>query len=183
MRHSPPPTGHIALVGLSGAGKSSAGPLLAAALGLQFLDTDREIEREAGMPVGEIFARHGEPHFRQLEARQVHRALHGPPAVVSLGGGAVLDEASRRLIWDRATVVWLLATPEVLARRLAVSHGAEPRPLLAGGDPATRLRKLLQARSDFYSAAHLHVDTTHRTPAQVAVQILDALGDARCRGE
>ena len=173
---------HIALVGLSGTGKSTVGPLLAAALGLSFVDTDREIELAAGMPIHEIFERQGEPWFRALEAEQVRRALEAAPSVISLGGGAVLDGGSRRLIWERAVVVWLQGEPRTLARRLRRSDDGEQRPLLAGKDPAARLAELLAQRSPYYSAAHIWVDTTDRTPEEVAAEVLDRLSDRHPAG-
>ena len=165
---------YIALIGLSGSGKSTVGPLLADALGLPFVDTDRETERAAGMPVNHIFEESGEAEFRRLEAEQVRRALDGPAAVVSLGGGAILDRLSRYLIWDRALVVWLRASPSTLTRRLEQAS-TEERPLLGAGDREAALRELLARRAQFYSAAHLQVDTTGKSPEQLVAEILRQL--------
>ena len=169
---------HIALIGLSGSGKSTVGPLLAAALGLPFVDTDRETERAAGMPISRIFERSGEAGFRRLEAEQVRSALEGPPAVVSLGGGAILDPLSRSLTWERATVVWLRADPATLARRLA-SASAEARPLLGAHDREAALRELLARRAPLYAAAHLQAGTAGKAPEQVASELLQHLDPAR----
>lgn len=165
---------HIALVGLSGAGKSTVGPLLAARLGRAFVDTDREVERSAGLPVHRLFAERGEAAFRALEAREVRRALEGPPAVIALGGGALLDPESRRLVRGSATTVWLRADPAALAVRLA-AVGHETRPLLAGAPPVERLRALLEARAGLYAAADLSVETDGREPGAVAAAIVRAL--------
>lgn len=165
---------HIALIGLSGAGKSTVGPLAARALGLPFVDTDRMIEAQAGAPISAIFAERGEAAFRRLEAEVVRRTLSGPRAVVSLGGGAILDAESRRLVWERAVVVWLRADPGVLARRLAAASGEE-RPLLAG-DREGRLRALLREREAVYACAHVRIDTTDTPPKEVAARVLQALG-------
>ncbi len=159
---------HVALIGLSGAGKSTAGPLIAAAIGLPFIDTDREVEREAGLPVHRVFELLGESQFRALEEAEVRRALTGPPSVISLGGGALLDEESASLAWERATVVWLQAEPYLLAQRLAAGADTEARPLLRGCDPASSLARLLAQRETVYARAHLHVDTTGRDPSEVA---------------
>ncbi len=179
MEKMPKTAGHLALIGLSGSGKSSVGLLLAGALGLPFVDTDREVERAAGMEIHRIFSRHGEEEFRRLEAEQVARALAGPPAVISLGGGAVVSERNRELIWSRATVVWLRADPEELARRLALQQGSEERPLLSGGAPAARLKVLLRERERYYSLAHVQVETDGLSAPEVAERVLAALGRAR----
>ncbi len=176
------PCKHVALVGLSGAGKSTVGPLLAARMGLPLVDTDREAEKVAGMSVARIFEKLGEAGFRRLEAEQVQRVLQGPPSVISLGGGSVLNERSRQLIWERAVVVWLHADPDVLAARLFTARGSEPRPLLADAAPASRLRQLLLDRAPVYSTAHIRVDTTRRAPEQVASEVLAALRDWPNRG-
>jgi shikimate kinase len=166
---------HIALVGLSGSGKSTVGPLLAALLGLPFVDTDREIERAAGMPIHRIFAARGETGFRALEAAEVQRALYASPSVISLGGGAVLDPKSRCRVWERACVIWLQADPGTLARRLHESPNTEPRPLLDAPDPTARLAELLAARQPHYATAHLVADTTERSPNDVAAALLNAV--------
>lgn len=165
---------HIALIGLSGAGKSTVGPLAAGALGLPFVDTDRVIEADAGAPIPAIFAERGEAAFRRLEAEAVRRTMSGPRAVVSLGGGAILGAEIRRLVCDRAVVVWLRADPGVLARRLAAASGEE-RPLL-GGDREGRLRALLHEREAVYACAHFRIDTTDTPPEEVASRVLQALG-------
>ncbi len=155
------------------------GPLLAAELGLPFFDTDREIERVAGMPAHRIFVERGEPEFRRLEAEAVTRVLTGPPTVVALGGGALLDESTRRLVLDKAVTVWLRAEPAELASRLAGS--SEVRPLLQGADPAARLAELLAHREQHYSLAQLTIDTTGRSPGEVAATLARSLRDTGLR--
>lgn len=164
----------VALVGLSGTGKSTVGPLVAQALGMPFVDTDREVEREAGMEVHALFAAVGEPRFRKLESEAVRRAFGRPPSVVSLGGGAVLDPESRRLIWERSVVVWLRAEPEEIARRLSGDPGTEHRPLLQG-DIAARLASLLTEREPIYAQAHIEVDTGTLDAQVAAQQVIAAL--------
>jgi len=167
---------HIALVGLSGSGKSTTGRSLAETLGAPFVDTDREIEHCAGMTVQAVFARLGESEFRRLEARCVRTALAAPPAVVSLGGGSLLDDDSRRLVFSSCFVVWLHAAPCLLAARLA-AQGTEYRPLLAGADPVQRLTQLLAQRREQYETAHLHIGVEGKTTAEVAAEILGRLPD------
>src|SRR4051812_39818100 len=108
----------IALVGLSGAGKSSVGRRLAERLGWPLLDTDALIERSAGRPIPQIFAEDGEPAFRELEAAALCEALAQPPAVVATGAGIVLREENRALLGSNARVVWLDARTATLVARL-----------------------------------------------------------------
>jgi len=166
--------GCVLLAGMMGSGKSAVGRLLAKRLGWDFIDTDREIEAEAGAKVAEIFAREGEPRFRERE-REVLRALPGMGAVVALGGGAVVDARNREILAEKGTLVWLDASPEALAARTAGDTG---RPLLAGLDRdarIARLRELAAARRDAYSHAALRIDTEAHTPASVADAIVRVL--------
>jgi shikimate kinase/3-dehydroquinate synthase len=151
------PAEHIVLVGLSGSGKSTVGRLLARQLGLPFIDTDDSLARRAGRSIPQIFATEGEQHFRALEMAAVRDALSGPPAVVSLGGGALLA-AETRIRCAQHCVVWLDAAPSVLAARVAPRGDAQSRPLLAGTDPVARLTDLLAQRRPFYAQAHLSLD-------------------------
>ncbi len=109
----------LVLVGLMGAGKSSVGRRLAARLGLPFTDADQEIEAAAGMTIEEIFARHGEPAFRDGERRVIARLLDNPAHVLATGGGAFMDTRTRALILERATSIWLHAELAVLERLIA----------------------------------------------------------------
>lgn len=173
---------HLVLVGMMGSGKSSTGRRLALRLGRPFVDTDRLVEERAGRSVPEIFAADGEAAFRALEARAVADALDSPEeAVIAFGGGAVLDPASRQRAREAALVVWLRAPPAELARRVAASQrraGSPARPLLGAGVPAEAvLEDLARERDDAYRAiAHLVVDTSGRSPGQVATRVLRAAG-------
>jgi shikimate kinase len=151
----------IALIGLSGSGKSSVGRLLAERLDWPLLDTDVLIVRAAGCEIAEIFAEEGEARFRDMEAAALRGALDGPPAVVATGGGIVLRAENRALLHERAFVVWLDApTATLLARLLA--HD-EQRPLLQG-DTAARLEALRAARAALYGeVANLRIATDGRT--------------------
>src|SRR5262249_55941383 len=145
----------IALVGLSGTGKSSVAPVLARRLGLGFVDVDREVEASAGASAGEVFADRGEDAFRDLEAAALTDAGDAGPSVIATGGGAVLRPANRALL-GRCRVVWLTAAPDVLVERLARSPQA--RPLLAD-DPGSALRRLAGERDPLYrEVADLVVD-------------------------
>src|SRR5438552_18645861 len=111
-------TRSVVLVGMMGAGKSTIGRRMAARLRLPFLDADTEIETAAGMSIPDIFETHGEPHFRDGEARVIARLLDGGPAVIATGGGAFMREETRSRVRDRAVSIWLKADAEVIMKRL-----------------------------------------------------------------
>nr|NLI49152.1 shikimate kinase [Propionibacterium sp.] len=161
-------TRSIALVGTSGAGKTSIGRLLADRFGVPFVDVDAEIERRTGLEIREIFAVHGERHFRDLEREVTVDAL-GRAGVVSLGGGAPMTPAIADALRRHRVVVWLQVDPEVAARRI----GVDPhRPLLGDGDVAATLTEMLARRGPVYAeVASLVVDTTARTPEEVVEEV------------
>ncbi len=156
----------VALIGPMAAGKTSIGRKLAARIGRTFVDTDRLVVLEHG-PIPDIFAEHGEATFRRWEAEAVQRALT-PGAVVALGGGAVLDEATRALLREQATVVLVTVDAEAAERRLAGGG----RPLIAAGFDAWR--RIAAEREPIYRAlADTTVDTS-RTPMARLVEQLEA---------
>jgi shikimate kinase/3-dehydroquinate synthase len=137
-----------------GAGKTAIGKRLAARLGLPFHDADHEIEQAAGITVAEIFARHGEAHFRAGEKRVIERLLAGGPIVLAPGGGAFMDPETRALIKSRALSIWLNCPVPVLVSRV---KGRTHRPLLNGHDPAEILRNLAQIRHPIYAQADITI--------------------------
>jgi shikimate kinase/3-dehydroquinate synthase len=162
----------IVLIGLMGAGKTAIGKRLAAHLGLQFYDADQEIEQAAGISVNEIFARHGEAHFRTGEKRVIQRLLEKGPIVLAPGGGAYLDPETRALIRERATSVWLrCALPILLARVSGRTH----RPLLNKGNPADILARLAAERNPLYAQADLIVDGSEGPPEVTMHAVVSAL--------
>ncbi|PDV96740.1 shikimate kinase [Candidatus Chloroploca asiatica] len=170
----------LVLVGLSGAGKSTVGPVLAARLGRPLCDTDVLVAHAAGMPVPTIFATHGEATFREREAEALAEALAGELAVVATGGGIVLRPANRQLLREHAFVVWLDAPDRLLLARLRTD--AEERPLL-GDEAATRLAAMRAARGPLYAeVAHVTVETSGLTPETITDQIVAAYTDALVRG-
>lgn len=162
----------IVLVGLMGVGKSSVGRRLAQRLGLPFIDADCEIEKAAAMPVAEIFARFGEPHFRDGERRVIARLMESGPAVIATGGGAFVDPETRALIHARGIAVWLDADLDTLVARVGRrSH----RPLLVGRDPRAVLAELARVRNPLYAEAPVHVRTGDGPHEEAVDAILAAL--------
>jgi len=145
----------IVLIGMMGAGKTAVGNALARALGVPFLDSDEEIVKAAQMSVAEIFARDGEPFFRDRESEVIARLLAGPPAVVSTGGGAFMSERNRTMIAGQGVSVWLKADLELLWNR--VRH-KNTRPLLRTADPKGTLMALLEQREPVYAQAQVVVE-------------------------
>jgi shikimate kinase len=144
----------IVLVGLMGAGKSTVGKRLAKRLGMEFVDSDDEIERAADHKISEIFDRFGEDSFRDGERRVIARLIEGPPKVIATGGGAFLHEETRRLILEKCIAIWLDADLETLAERVS---RRDHRPLLRDKEPLPLLRELSARRNPIYAEAHLHV--------------------------
>src|SRR2546428_7121716 len=103
----------IALLGLRGAGKSTLGAKLAQALSVPFVELDREVEKEAGAPLGEVFAMYGQDAFRRFERRALERVLgEHPQAVIATGGSLVTDPGTYELLLERCRSIWLKAAPE-----------------------------------------------------------------------
>ena len=162
----------VVLIGLMGAGKTSIGRRLAARLGLPFRDADAEIELAAGRTIPELFARFGEPEFRDGERRVIRRLLAGDPIVLATGGGAFMDPTTRTAVRDGAVSVWLRCTLATLVRRVASRSN---RPLLANGDPAEILGKLMQTRHPTYAEADVIVDCSDEHPEATTAKVFQAL--------
>ncbi|NNM75519.1 shikimate kinase [Sphingomonas sp. ID1715] len=144
----------VVLVGLMGAGKTTVGRRLAQKLAIPFVDADEEIEVAAGLSISEIFARFGEPYFRDGERRVIARLIDGSPKVIATGGGAFMNELTRQLILDRATAVWLEADIDTLVDRV---RRRSTRPLLKDRDPREVLTELAAVRNPIYALAPIHV--------------------------
>ncbi|MFH1679180.1 MAG: shikimate kinase [Candidatus Eisenbacteria bacterium] len=165
----------IALVGMMGSGKSTAGRFLARRLDLPFIDLDRTIEEAEGASIAAIFAERGEDEFRRMEKIHLRTVCRGRRGVLAAGGGAVIDAENRARLAGWGVVVYLRASPETLAARLS-GEEARLRPLLLGGPLEERLAAIVAAREPFYREARLVVETDGLTPGEVAGRILDGLG-------
>jgi shikimate kinase len=161
----------VALVGMMGAGKSALGRRLAARLGVEFRDADAEIEQAAGCSINEIFARYGEPAFRDGERKVIARLLTLPPHVLATGGGAFADGATRARIKNEAASVWIKVPLDVLVARVG---RRDTRPMLKDGDPAEIMARLLKAREPLYAEADLTV-SSEDGPHQASVEKIVAM--------
>ncbi|HMO85321.1 MAG TPA: shikimate kinase [Lacipirellulaceae bacterium] len=173
-----PPLRNVALIGYRGTGKSTVARQLARRWGWACIDADVEIERRAGRSIAEIFAAQGETGFRDLEETVVAALCEQPAAVLALGGGAVLREANRAALRQCGAVVWLQATVEAIAGRLADDPTtASRRPNLTKSGGRQEIERVLAERTPIYRAcATLEVDTEGKSPEAISDEIVAAIG-------
>ncbi len=163
----------LLFTGFMATGKTTVARRIAEETGRAFVDLDQRIAARAGKSVTDIFADHGEAHFRELERAELRSLLDswqkefGEAPVISLGGGALLEREQRVRALEAGVVVSLMAAPEEIAQRLSREE-IERRPLLQTGDPAARIRTLLEQRKLVYREAHVELDTTGRAPEDLA---------------
>lgn len=158
----------IVLVGFMGAGKTTVGHLLAARLGLPFVDSDQVIEQQAGRPVRQIFAQDGEPAFRDLEHQVIAGLLDGPDLVLALGGGAPEHPRTRERLAAAQVVYLRVGYDQAMAR-----VGGDPeRPLLARPDLAATYQRRLPLYAEI---ATLSISTDGRQPELISQDILARL--------
>jgi shikimate kinase len=166
----------IVLVGLMGAGKTSIGRRLAERMSLPFVDADAEIEKAAGKSIPDIFAEHGEAHFRDGERRVIARLLEDGAQILATGGGAFMNAETRAAIKAKAISVWLRADRDVLVKRVAKRGG---RPLLDNKDPVEVLQDLIDKRYPTYAEADIIVESLDVQHAQMVNAVVGALADWR----
>lgn len=159
----------VVLIGMMGVGKTSIGRRLAKKLGVDFIDSDHEVEIAAKCSVADIFEIYGENAFRDVERRVIKRLLSDKPHVLATGGGAFTDEESCQIIQEHGISVWLKADPETLLPRL---ERRDHRPQFHQGDIANELIDLLEKYTPFYSKAVIQVDCTGSSPEATTDKIL-----------
>jgi XRE family aerobic/anaerobic benzoate catabolism transcriptional regulator len=163
----------IALIGLRGAGKSTLGAMLARALGVPFVELDREIERELGTPLGEIFDLYGQAAYRRHERRALEGVIERHArAVVAVGGSLVSEPATFDLLLEACFTVWLTARPEEHMSRVLAQ--GDTRPMAGNAEAMEDLRRILAGRAALYSKADVTVDTAGKTVEQAFKSLLAA---------
>lgn len=160
---------NVILTGFMGSGKSTVGRIVARRLGYEFRDLDAVIIEEAGLTINDIFARHGEPHFRAVESCAVAKVAGQGGLVIATGGGAVINPENRRMFRSSGIIINLTASVETIIERL---RDDSSRPLLNGPDREGRISRLLMEREPFYADADIRIDTTGKKVEDVAAEIL-----------
>ena len=163
---------NVVFVGLMGAGKSAIGRMVAQQLKVSFIDTDVEIERVSRMTIAELFATYGEEEFRALETRVVKRLLCGGPKVISTGGGAFINDNTRRHITRGSVSLWLKADIEVLWERV---NKRDHRPLLKTENPKATLAALMEKRYPIYAEADLTIESRDVRKEIIVTEVLAAI--------
>lgn len=141
---------NLYLVGFMGTGKSALGRRLAVRFGLKFLDSDIEIEKKNAMSIKDIFAKKGEPAFREMEKLFIENGHPDKGCVISCGGGLVCRDKMPELVKSKGVSVVLFAEPELIYKRV---QGSGKRPLLNVENPLEKIKELLNSRRQFYSRA------------------------------
>lgn len=160
---------NIILTGLSGSGKTVIGRAVARELKRPFIDFDTEIEHREHASVHEIFARHGEARFRELEQELTRELVTCKGTIMSAGGGWVTNRESVALLRPAGRIIYLRATPETLVARLASARVR--RPLLEGADPLDTLTKMYEARRPLYEEADFIIETEVLDRKQLIEQV------------
>ncbi len=163
---------NLVFVGLMGAGKSAIGRMVAQQLRVPFIDTDVEIERVSRMTISELFASYGEDEFRALEMRVIKRLLRGGPKVVSTGGGAFVNESTRRHIKRGSISMWLKADLDVLWERV---NKRDNRPLLKTENPKATLMALMERRYPIYEEADITIESRDVRKEIIVNEVLEAI--------
>jgi XRE family transcriptional regulator, aerobic/anaerobic benzoate catabolism transcriptional regulator len=149
----------IAFIGLRGAGKSTLGSKLAEEWKIPFIELDREIEKDAGMPLGEIFSLYGQAGYRRIERRTLERVIQEyDRAVISVAGGMVSEKETYEHLLSNCYAVWLKAHPEEHMSRVMAQ--GDFRPVVDHDEDMEDMRRILEARDPFYRRADLHFDTS-----------------------
>lgn len=166
----------IALVGIRGVGKSTLGPLLAERLGAPFIELNREIEKEAGIGVSELFMLYGQRGYRELERRCLKRIIANYPRVVlATGGGIVAEAPTYELLLSSFLTIWLKAEPQVMFERVLAQHDARIANAELRGEALENIGRTLEARRHLYELAPISFDTTEKTVRQAVSALLALL--------
>jgi len=170
----------IFLLGFMGSGKSTMGPIIANAIGYEFIDLDTEIEQRHSRTIVSLFNELGESGFRAIETSELSRVRQAERTVVSTGGGIVTVADNRRILREAGFSVYLKLSPDALAKRIGKSMG---RPLLLGDDDRTltdealvlRIEQLISSRSEYYESADLVVDVESESVGEAVETIVRSI--------
>ena len=166
-------SGNLFLVGPMGVGKTTIGRVLADSLGLEFFDSDREIEMSTGADIPWIFDVEGESGFRIRETRMIEQLTQGKNIVLATGGGAVISAENRERLKARGVVIYLRAP---ISQQIARTSRDKTRPLLQTANPEQKIRELMELREPLYQeVADMVVDTYRRSPKTVSQEIYKQL--------
>ncbi|MEK7280677.1 MAG: 3-dehydroquinate synthase [Nitrospirota bacterium] len=159
---------NIVLVGFMGTGKTSVGRELARQIGYDFMDTDKMIEKQVGMSIREVFERHGEPYFREIEKGIIWGLADIQSSVIATGGGAIVDTDNLESLKKTGIMICLKATPDAIMKR---TEGNLERPLLVNKEKLREIKRLLEIREPYYKKADISIDTTRMEIPQIVSEI------------
>ena len=172
----------VALIGLRGAGKSTLGLQLGQDMNIPFIELDREIEKDTGMPLGEIFSLYGQTGYRAIERRSLERVLHEQErAILSVGGGVVSEKETYDYLLSNCYTVWIKARPEEHMARV-IAQG-DLRPIASGNQAMDDLRRILEAREPLYRKADMYLDTSGNSVDESFAKLKAALQASEKRNE
>jgi shikimate kinase len=162
---------NLVLTGFMGTGKTTVGSILASSLKRTLLDTDQMIEEKTGLTLSQIFETYGESYFRDLESEEILRLKQYRPGslVIATGGGAVLRGCNLKVLSENGIIIALTASSSAILRRISKTN---QRPLLAGEGAAEKIKTKLREREVYYRQCSFQLDTTGRTPQQVAREVI-----------
>jgi XRE family transcriptional regulator, aerobic/anaerobic benzoate catabolism transcriptional regulator len=164
----------VALIGLRGAGKSTLGWRLGQEMNIPFIELDREIEKDTGMPLGEIFSLYGQTGYRAIERRSLGRVLvEQERAILSVGGGVVSEKETYDYLLSNCFTVWIKARPEEHMARV-IAQG-DLRAIAGGNQAMDDLRRILEAREPLYRKADMYLDTSGNTVDESFLKLKTAL--------
>ena len=162
---------NLILIGMMASGKSTIGRLLAKKLNLKFFDTDFIIEKKTKMKIVEIFQKKGEPYFRNLEKKITLNLLNKNNCVISLGGGAFINETIRKTVEQKGYSIWLNQNPKTLIDRIKKNN---KRPIASNLND-NELKDLLINRSKIYSKANYKIDCENMQKTEITNKIIQLL--------
>lgn len=164
----------ICLVGLRGAGKSTLGAMVGKSLSLPFVELNREIEEQAGMPVDEVIALYGQEGYRRLENQALQRVIATHDAMVlAVAGGIVAEPDTYNLLLSRFHTIWLKALPEEHMARVRAQ--GDERPMAGNPEAMDQLRFILRSREALYERAQAHLDTAGKSLGQSHGELLELI--------